>query len=193
MPKKPKLMADKFKGPLSEPIIADWPPPLSALSGTIDQQKIQTDLVRCFEERFKKLSLLVDHYGAKTDGKIDFVKLVWAMASDLVPGFQILYDDPISRSLGLPNAYYGKTKPKGASALPEFLSGKAFIALADLFLKDRPKASDREIAEFLVSCVRNDLKGPAKRIEREKKIKTLRNRLATARNSKTKVADANDG
>jgi hypothetical protein len=74
-------------------------------------------------EQMKKLELLAKHYDAMEGVRIKFELLALKMAFDLVPGFQFLYDHPVARAANLPNAYRGKTKPKGKGDLPEEFTG----------------------------------------------------------------------
>jgi hypothetical protein len=104
------------------------------------------------------------------------------MACDLVPGFQVLYDDPAARALRLPDAYYGAgTKEKGSGKIPEFLDGKLLIGIFNLLKREFPKETDSSLADGLVLTLDTTLAGAAHEKERYARSKTLCNRLGAAR------------
>ncbi len=176
MTKYAKKPPPKFTGELGTPILAAL-----EMQGRNDEGTLRLSISPAFIEQLRKLEFLAAHYNALRDGKIDFFVLSFAMAKDLVPGFQILYDDPIARDLNLPNAYRGKTKPKGAGKLRERASGQDLITLFHGLQKAFPDRSEVRLSEMIAECLIPDLAGPQRASDRKRTGKTLRNRLAIAR------------
>ena len=51
--------------------------------------------------------------------------------------------------LNLPNAYWGKTKPKGNGGVPEEISGDFLKIMFHMASASLPEKSEREISELL--------------------------------------------
>src|SRR5271165_1296606 len=134
----------QFRGALNEPIYAPFDVPAA------DGELILGDgFYHVFEARLKKMSALAKHY--KVEIPPDGLALAYALACDFVPGFQVRYDDPTARALGLPEADYGKgTKPKGAGAIPEVFGGTMLIEVFRWFQKTFPGESEAELADRIV-------------------------------------------
>jgi hypothetical protein len=163
----------KFKGELAEPI-------LSPLDRLVDGQVGEGFYIR-LEARTRKLYALAKHYDVEPN---NWFVLAYTMACDLVPGFQVLYDDPRARSLKLPDAYYGNgTRQKGSGAIPELFDGDVLIWIFNLFKQKFPRENDIAIADRIVLCLDKDLAGAAHEKERMALGKTLRNRVSKARNA----------
>jgi hypothetical protein len=174
MTAKKKSALPKFTGELAEPILA----PLDLLAG--DGQLGESFYIR-LEARIRKLAALAKHYDVEPN---NWFLLAYTMACDLVPGFQVLYDDPRARARQLPDAYYGNgTKAKGSGKIPEWLDGDVLIWIFRLFKEKFPRDYDNAIAERIVLCMDEGLAGPAHEKERMAIGKTLRNRLSKARNA----------
>ncbi len=166
--------APKFEGELAQPIFASLD-----MSDDGRSFAIGHNFYLVLETRIRKLTALAKHYGVKPDNGLG---LALAMAVDLVPGFQVLYDDPRARALKLPGAYHGTgRKPKGTGAIPEVLNGIVLISIFSLFKSALPKRNETELAKQIILCVRPELAGIAKEKERARAGKTLRNRLSEAR------------
>ena len=103
------------------------------------------------------------------------------MAIDLVPGFKVLYDSPQARALNLPDAFYGKTKPKGSSTLPKWFSGDLLNWVFAQIRRAHPDESETRLSERLIVSLLPLVAGIRNENERKKKAKTLQNRLAVAR------------
>jgi hypothetical protein len=168
----------KFSGELAEPILA----PLH-----VDGEDLFSDGV--FEARIRKTALLAAHYGVEPG---DWFGLAYRMALDLVPGFQVLYDDPRARALqshpktraavaDLPVYYGNGTRPKGSGDIPEFMDGDVLIGIFAAFKESFPKENDVAIADRIILCIDDTLAGAAHETKRDKISKTLRNRLGEAR------------
>jgi hypothetical protein len=165
-----------FKGELAKPILtpfsypqlnADEKPVVSVSAGTV--------------ARLEKLPLLAEHYGV-TQG--DWFNLALRLAIDFVPGFRVLYDDPLARALKLPDAFYGLgNKPKGSGRLPEWVNGNALIVIFEAFRNRFPAESDTSLSQRIVAALIPELAGSAHKSERERVAKTLRNRMMAARSS----------
>jgi hypothetical protein len=172
----PQRSPPKFEGELNEPIFAPFDLPEHDPEGKL----IPGDgFYAVFLARMRKMGALAEHY--KINDKSGFA-LAYALACDFVPGFQVLYDDPLARSLGMPEAYYGTgTKPKGSGAIPETLNGLALTFTFKLLAKGFPGEKESALAERLVLMLKPEFAGAQHRTERERLSKTLRNRLGNAR------------
>jgi hypothetical protein len=158
----------KFAGELATPILA----PLH-----VDGEDLFSDGV--LEARIHKMALLAKHYGVE---KGDWFLLAYKMALDLVPGFQVLYDDPRARAMERQDAYYGNgRRPIGSGGIPEFWSGDVLIWIFAAFKQKFPNMNDTAIADKFVLCMDEGLAGAAHVTERDRLSKTIRNRLGEAR------------
>lgn len=174
-----KKPVTKFTGELADPILA----PLSTGVDLIADSVLVA--------RARKLGLLAEHYGVDSN---DWFSLACKMACDLVPGFQVLYDDPWARAIqtdpvmgpavaDLPVYYGNGTKPKGSGSIPEWLDGELLVGLFNLLKREFPKEKDSSLADKLVLCLDVSLAGRAHEKERFARSKTICNRLSKARNA----------
>jgi len=148
-------MPPKFEGELAEPIFAPLP------DGTLLSDGVLV-------ARIRKMTALARRYGVEPN---DGFAIAYAMACDLVPGFQVLHDDPHARALNLPKAYYGEgTKRKGSGAIPELWSGNVLIWVFSLFRKKFPEENESDLAARVVLCMEESLAREA----HEKELEGLR-------------------
>jgi hypothetical protein len=172
MTAKKKSAPPKFKGELAQPILAPF--------DMMADGQLGPGFYLGLEARIRKFSLLAKHYGVEPN---DWFLLAYKMACDLVPGLQVLYDDPAARALKLPSAYYGNgTRPKGSGELPEVMDGELLVGIFRLFKEKFPQDNDISIADKLVIAWDESLAGAAHEKKRDALNKTLRNRLSKARN-----------
>jgi hypothetical protein len=146
------------------------------------------------EARARKMAALREHYGVEPN---DWFSLAYTMACDLVPGFQVFYDDVRARAMqndpktraavaDLPVWYGNGTKPKGSGEIPEWIDGDMLIWVFRLFKDKFPQDNDIAIADRLILCLEESLAGKAHEKKRDALNKTLRNRLSKARNAAPK-------
>jgi hypothetical protein len=169
-----------FEGELNEPIFAPFDLPEHDPEGKLI---FGDGFLQVMTARISKLDARRKHY--RIANKNGFDSLAYALACDFVPGFQVLYDDPLARSLGMPEAYYGKgTKAKGSGTLPEFLDGPILTFMFKMLAKAFPDKSEKDLADIVVLALKPELTGARHKTERERIGKTLRNRLGKARRPK---------
>jgi len=157
----------KFTGELAKPIslrLEELHEPLAALP-----------------ERMKKLDLLKKHYGAT-----DWAMLAYELAVDLVPGFQIVYDDPLAaelnRTAGLDLPLSGGVKAgrKGTGQCPE-LSGNRLILMVDMTRRLFKLKSNAAACKMIVDTW-IEVKGPKiSRKEHDSLVATIKRRLTEAK------------
>ena len=185
---KKQPIAPVFSDELAKPIIIDWPPPgLGELGG--DPEKWEANAspkhlslaLQTSFERLKKMDALRAHYGILERSESAYFFLAYQMACDLVPGFQVLLDSPAARTMKLPNAFHGNTKPIGMGQIPEHLSGQKLILLFKLANDAWPHRSEKAIAEEIIKHYIPEMQRPGVKGDMLKMAKTLRNRLAIAR------------
>jgi hypothetical protein len=163
---------------LAEPILV----PLETPERDADGKLIVRMDWGLFLKQLQKMELLAQHYGV---AETDHFNLAFRLARDFVPGFRILYDDPGTRALKLPNAYYGKgTKPKGSGAIPETLDGQTLVLWFKMLAKAFPDETEVTLADHIVLAIKPELKGIRYETQRKATSKTIRNRLARARRAK---------
>ncbi len=141
-----------------------------------------------FAQRIQKLQLLKEHYDIAGDGQGGWAALAMALAIDHVPGFRVVYDDPLAALMGLPIS--SKNGNLGGGQLPDFW-GSRLLAMVEAGRHLGIK-SDAAVCEMMVRAGRPDLdgkRGPDGKLkpeadqkrERNRLVATLRRRLAEAK------------
>lgn len=171
-----KLEQPKFTGPLAEPIVVPF-----RVRAPNENGKIEISLDG-LPDWMEKLELLREHYGIKREGAWAF-SLAMSLAIDFVPGFKLVYDDPLAATLELPMKGGRKAGRSGKGAAPT-LWGDRLIATIDMIKKYPQYTSDAKACGLVVDCFFSELKHTT---DREARLKTIKRRLQEARKAQRKT------
>jgi hypothetical protein len=156
-----KQKGRKFKHrDLNTPIVAPSPP-LDARY-TADVAKEQA--AQIFAERLRKIGLLFEEYGIQNNSPTNFLELCFALATDVVRGFQVT------------NAPRGRPKKEGPFAHPPFL-----LALVERMKQEGRARTDAEACEMLAEMEDPSLKSARNKTRRRQRARTIGNQIAAAR------------
>jgi hypothetical protein len=171
MARKRAATEHKFKNPqLNAPILINRP---GILAKDEDIAKMGAAVTA---EQKRKFELLFAEFGLKrpfADGEpteatiVALFGLAYKLACVYVPGMQLTFD---RRGPGAP-------KRAGLGSNPTLL-----LAMVDMTKGTIGLESDRKACEFLVLSENPELKSPAKKGDRNKRVRTLANLVAKARN-----------
>jgi len=156
----------KFKNArLNEPILVRRP---SILAEDGDIAKMSAVVQK---EKARKVKLLLAEFGIELGDSTETVMagltvLVYKLADLYVPGMQIAFE---RRGPGAP-------KRDGFSRNPALL-----LAVVEMTKNNMGLESDRKACEFLVISENPDLRSPAKKGDRNKRVRTLANLVSKAR------------
>ena len=161
-----------YKGELAKPLLAGV-----YLTDKMKAAELDACLQKAvYERRVEKMALLMEHY--RIEDKTDYFSLALKLAIAHVPGFQVGRAHELLR---LKHGDYGAVLGNKRGRQRAWFSDRAdrLKTLVEETKKKHHFKSDREALEFVVA--RNvEWRRPANR-DRQKWIKTLRNRLSAAR------------